>query len=413
MHDPYDDFRHLELPNGLTIYALHTPNLSFEVTHFIVHAGSYVESVERPGVAHFLEHVVCGTSGRTVAELDKLFKDEGGDFFANTDGKRTQYGFIAPIASSRFQEFVDLFGTAILNPKIEHVLERERAAILSEFGNVYQSEKDISFKLEVNAALYPGTSFATKLSTVGTKESVSSLSAADLNEFHRMHYVPRNITVVCAGGLSMDKIVAMLKHAGFANETENNIAPSRMRIQMPAAPLKTVVEGNFFTGDSSTNNSCDLAWLVNSDHIPMTLYTEILTQLLMDELRGNKKSIVYGTYATMQNFEDFFALFAIAENFPPEYESLVLEVMQEQVDAVSQYESLFATNRKARLLAFSVRDENIRGITESAVATLLKYGCLKSLRGLMDDIELVTFDDILNIVRQVRLERRLCVIERR
>ena len=412
MYDPYSLFENEVLLNGLRLHVLCVPEISFEIVTFIVHTGGFKDPASAPGLAHFLEHVVCSSSGRTVTEMSRFFGNEGGDFSANTDGKRTEYGFVAPISSPRFQEFADFFGTALLNPKFDTVVERERATILSEFGNRFKSEKDVSFKLALNSALYPGTPLATTLGGIGTKESVRSISTEQLYEHHKTHYVPKNISVVCVGGMSVREVVSMLERAGFDADVPHNEASGRQKFQMPKKPSKALLECNFADEGKVLNSTCAFHWLVEAEHIVVSFYTNIVSQLLMSALRGNDTSIVYGAHAEMEDLRDFIGLTVVAENFLPEYEKMVQAVMQEQVDAVPQYESLFNEDKRSRLLGFTMRDETLRSVSEDATRSLLKYGKIKSLKEYMGTIESVTFDDVINVARQVTNERRLIVFER-
>lgn len=400
------------LKNGLQVYVSHEPGVLFEHVRFAVRTGSFDEPTSAPGIAHFTEHVVCASSGRTTAEVSHFFEGEGADFTALTDSLSTVYGFSSALSSSRFQQFADFCGTSMLQPRFNHIIERERGAILSEFGQRYRSEKEILFELTERSILFHGTPLAKTLGALGTKESVKKLSIVDLYEYHHSHYIPQNISVVCTGGMDLDQVIAMLWHSGFCADFSGVSTPLKQYAPMPSELSKDLIEGDFTHDGVTTNSTCTWHWLVTSTHIPLQFYTKILTQLLMNALRGNALSVVYDARASFEEYRDFCELLVSADDFSAEHEAIVAEVMLRQMKEVTLQEHLFDQMKRAEILRFARYEYTLEQVCDGAVSSLMRFGKIKTMEEHRSEIEGVHFSDILAIVKQVRERKPLMVLER-
>ncbi len=410
MTDLYSQFKCITLENGLKVYVLEVDK-PFEIVRFIIHTGSFDESALTTGIAHFVEHAICAASGKTVSETVEFFGEEGADFTAFTNGHSTVYGFDSPITSSLFQEFMNFFGNAFFRLSFDKIIERERATIMSEFGTLYQSDAKMAFKIAESASLLKGTVWAGRLGALGTKPSVESTTLADLHSFRAKCYVPQNMSVIFAGGLNVQQLLKMLDQSGFSEKTTQDGDFVRQPIQSPKVPSTNKLVENLSHGSTSYSTHV-LHCLVKTTLPAISMYTRILNLLLMNELRGKQRSLVYGASSGYTNYRDFFDLTLHANHFPPEHEALVLKIMRKQITEVAYRDDIFAKIKKSGMLSFSRHDETLEDVCIRTVNDLSYFGKIKTLKDQMDDMLSVTFDEVLMIIEQMKRNRWLNVLER-
>jgi secreted Zn-dependent insulinase-like peptidase len=128
------EYRHLTLPNQLKVLLVSDPETDKSAAALAVYRGSFHEPDSRPGLAHFLEHMLfIGTE--TYPEVDSFqqyITANGGSSNAYTALDHTNYFF--DIKNSALAEGLDRFGHFFIDPLLSpEYVEREKNAVHSEY----------------------------------------------------------------------------------------------------------------------------------------------------------------------------------------------------------------------------------------------------------------------------------------
>ena len=121
LKSPNDDwaYRYLTLDNGLKLLLASDPNADKAAASLVVFRGSFHEPPERPGLAHFLEHMLfIGTEKYPEVDGYQAFiSANGGSANAYTAGDHTNYFF--DIDPAHFQAAMDRFAQCFISPKLD------------------------------------------------------------------------------------------------------------------------------------------------------------------------------------------------------------------------------------------------------------------------------------------------------
>lgn len=199
------EFNKTTLPNGLRVLTERHPQaLSATVGVWIV-AGSIYEQDSERGLAHLLEHMVFkGTARRTMHDIAVTMDSIGGQINAFTDREYVCYHakVLAEHAPLVLQLLCDLV-TAPLLKKTD--LEVEKGVILEEIKAIEDAPEELVEDLFIET-IWEGSRWGRSI--LGTPESVSALTAKDLQRFMQQHYTPRHVVVAAVGDVQHDAIVA-------------------------------------------------------------------------------------------------------------------------------------------------------------------------------------------------------------
>jgi predicted Zn-dependent peptidase len=189
------------LENGVQVMTEHMPGVRSAAVGVWVRQGSAHESDEDTGASHLLEHMVFkGTERRTAAQIAVALEGLGGSLDAYTSREHTSYQ--ARVLDEHVPEALDVLADLVLAPRIEQTdLDLEREVVLEEIAQVEDTPDDLVFELH-NASLWGGHSYGRSI--LGTKDSVSGMSAARLRELHSSRYAAPNLVVAAAGNVRHD-----------------------------------------------------------------------------------------------------------------------------------------------------------------------------------------------------------------
>ena len=209
------------LPNGMKYALLHngTPKDSV-VLRMRFDVGSFAETEDERGLAHFLEHMAFnGSKGVPEGEMIKLLERKGLAFGADTNAStgfdETIYQLDLPNASDDLVDtglmlMRETAGELTIDPA---AVDRERGIILSErrARDTYQLRDlvdQLAFQME-------GMRVATRI-PAGTEEVIRTAPAARIRGFYDRYYRPERATLVLVGDFDPAAVEAKIK-ARFAD----------------------------------------------------------------------------------------------------------------------------------------------------------------------------------------------------
>lgn len=205
------EVKKLKLANGLKVLIISDPHTHESGAALAVNVGSWDDPQERPGMAHFVEHLLfMGTEKYPEEEGYTRYLDEhGGSRNAFTMADRTVYMF--SVNNEGFIEALDRFGQFFICPLFNPSgVERECKAIHQEYcKNLFlDSWRMLSVKKELANNDHPFHSFS-----IGNAETLASISQDEVQEWYKNHYSANLMHLVIYSPLdieTLEKEVALL-----------------------------------------------------------------------------------------------------------------------------------------------------------------------------------------------------------
>lgn len=227
-------YKPLTLANGLRVLLISDPNSEQASAAMAVNVGQFDDPSSRPGMAHFLEHMLfLGTEDfPTAGEYSSFIQHYGGNHNAWTGTEHTCFFF--DIQADAFGEgltrFSQFFQKPLFNPDC---VEKERMAIESEFQmklkddtrRIYQVHKET-----VNPA-HPFSRFS--VGNLQTLHNDEGTLRDEVMAFYQAQYDAKRMTLCVLSPLSIDDLAEGVEHLFSGIQTGNAAA----RVELPSLYL--------------------------------------------------------------------------------------------------------------------------------------------------------------------------------
>ncbi len=223
-------------PNGITVLSERVPSVRSAAIGVWVRTASAHEPRPKMGVSHLLEHMVFkGTERRTAQQIALALESRGGSLDAYTSRDSTAYH--ARVLDSDLARALDVITDMVRRPTLrDQDLSLERQVVLEEISTVADTPDDEVFDLAYET-LWPTHPYGFQI--LGTKETVSALSADDLKNLHRRAYFPGNCIIAAAGNLTHEALLAEVERQGWFDGDGNGTA----LVAAPVPPVPPAVRG--------------------------------------------------------------------------------------------------------------------------------------------------------------------------
>ena len=206
-NDPRE-YRQLLLDNGLKVTLIHDADTEVAAASMDVAVGAGSDPADRPGLAHFLEHMLfLGTEKYPEPDAYSAFiQQHGGSNNAYTAFANTNYYF--EIDTAQLEPALDRFAQFFIAPLFsEDLVQREKNAVHSEFTGK-QREESLRFwsaRKQGFNPLHPMTGFTTgNLTTLEDREG--SNIRDELIALYQKHYSANIMSLAIIGNDSLDQL---------------------------------------------------------------------------------------------------------------------------------------------------------------------------------------------------------------
>jgi len=418
MWDPYAEFESATLSNGLTIHAAHWADRPWEVLGFLVHSGAEQDPVGLEGVAHFVEHLVLENARVPKKDICAFFANSGGSVkLGTTDYAGTSYRFWVPADKNFLTRALALFGHMLLLARLERFVEREREVIIGEFRQHFQHQFMYDLAARRRQALHTGDFLARFVRPLGTAESIRRISQLDLQLYYDAHYTPANMSVVGVGGISLADLVDLLSLSPFGVEKQGARTPFPVPVADVDSPTETRhvfrVSEQLRTESPFEVGAYGTCAKIPGDANPQALrvLADMLDEMLEEEVR-EKRAWTYHIDSSCSRYR-YFSEFSIeCDALSTKALDEIEEVIDGCIDALRSSEDLFARARSCALASTSMIDVTGKGVCEDALDDLTYRQRIISLAEVTHDLASVTMNDIRELLRWLRPERRWTLITR-
>jgi predicted Zn-dependent peptidase len=217
-------FQRTALPDGPRVISARLPGTRSLAVATYVLAGSRLESRERSGVAHFMEHLTFkGTQAYpTTRAVSEAIEGIGGMSNAATDRESTVYWTRIPVREA--ERAVQVLAELVVRPLLrDEDIARERDIIVEEIRSYRDDPAQYVFNL-FDEAFYGDSPLGWEIA--GDEESVRDLPAEAIRAFWAANYRAANTVVAVAGDLGHETAVDLVREAfGTGNGIASGFAP--------------------------------------------------------------------------------------------------------------------------------------------------------------------------------------------
>lgn len=233
---PNDNKRYhcFTLEQGLKVTLVEDPLCHKSACSLVVNTGSFDDPVERPGFAHFVEHLLFNGNRAypEPAALNNYVSQHGGHCNAWTGTEHSCYHF--DIQHDFFHHALDMFANMFIEPLFDQQgLEKEQAAIHSEYK---LKLKDDSRRIQQVHKETCNPNHPFHKFTVGNKHTLSDLPNRpvidELRQFFDAQYQAKYMTLAVVSKLPLIQVEQKIKACFDAVKSDNQqCAPSTKHIE--------------------------------------------------------------------------------------------------------------------------------------------------------------------------------------
>ena len=321
------------LDNGLTILSEEMNSVHSISLGFWFQVGSRDELPAEAGMSHFNEHMMFkGTPSVDAQTLSEKFDRLGARQNAFTSKEATCY--YSDFLDESLPEVFKLMSDMVLNASMdEEQCLTEREVVIEEIARSEDDPEDIAFELFCKS-LWPHHTLG--LSVAGTRESVGSFGSREARAYHKKHYTAQNCTIVAAGNVNHDELVALAeKYTAHMPQGETKNADMRKAPQSSASGqfnfTKETEQAHLFMGGACVSQRDEDRYAYAMANF---LLGGSMSSRLFQEVR-EKLGLVYAVYSFLQPYADtgFFGIYAGTR---PENTEKVVEVVRRELDKFAQ-----------------------------------------------------------------------------
>lgn len=211
------------LSNGIRIVTEQMEQSRSAAVCVYIGCGSRHEAPEQGGASHFIEHMLFkGTPTRSAAAIAEEMDGMGGQLNAYTTKEYTcvYAQALENHVAAAYEIICDMLTSPLMSPSDMAV---ERGVILEEISMYEDSPEDYCADL-LCESIWGEHSLGANI--LGTRQTVSALTADDLSRHMERFYVPERMTVSVCGRFPEEEIIALTeRYFGGRKNTGNPLHP--------------------------------------------------------------------------------------------------------------------------------------------------------------------------------------------
>jgi predicted Zn-dependent peptidase len=384
------------LPGGLRVVTEYIPSVHSASVGVWVNVGSRDEGRSVAGAAHFLEHLLFkSTPTRTAVDIAQAVDAVGGELNAFTAREHTCY--YAHVIDTDLDLAVDLVADVVLRGRcVADDVELERDVVLEEIAMRDDDPEDTLGDVFLSAMF---GAHPVGRPVIGSVDSVSQMTRAQLHSFHVRRYVPERMVVAVAGNVEHDQVVALVReHFGSKLVAGRKPVPHRKGTSrvggQPTLQLvnRDAEQTHLSLGVRTPGRHWDHRWALS---VLNTALGGGLSSRLFQQIRETR-GLAYSVYSTVDTFSDSGALSIYAACGPERFN----EVVRVTTDVLADVARDGITESECRIAKGSLRGGLVLGLEDSGSRmnrigrSELNYGEHRSIEDTLAKIGDVTLDEV-------------------
>jgi zinc protease len=227
-----EQFR-VQLKSGPVAYVVPDRELPLVNIVIYVHTGEYLEPVGKEGLAGMTGYLLArggaGTNSADQLEERLAFLAAG----LGSDISGTQGSVSMNLLSKDLDEGLGILRDVLFAPKFQ---DDKIALRKQQILQAMEQRNDDTSEIEAREAgfLAYGTNFWDN--HYSTKASIDSITRADIENFHKKYFVPKNFILAVSGDFDRDAMIAKLEKLFSGQNTQGDIKPTIPTNTVFAAP---------------------------------------------------------------------------------------------------------------------------------------------------------------------------------
>lgn len=386
------------LENGLCILMENIPYLRSATLGIWVKAGTYYETEQESGIAHFIEHMVFkGTKNRTVKDIANEFDEVGGQTNAFTS--KELICFYAKMLDTHVDKCINILADMVLNPLFDPKdIETEKNVVIEEVNLYEDSPEDITVDCLLEE-VFKGSPLGTNI--LGTPESISSFNRDMLFEYMDRNFRSENIVIAISGSFdredflkTVEKLFGHLKSNGTEEEPKEIGYTSTILLKE-----KDIEQNHLCIAFPGIRYQDERAYALAVMNI---IFGNGMSSRLFQKIREDY-GLAYSVYSFNAAYRDA-GIFGVATALNPENEEAVLNAVFEEMELMkAEGVSLAELNRsKEQLKANMIMSlESTSSRMNHIGKSQIMVGNIISHDEMIQKIDEVTLEDVHAITKQL------------
>lgn len=291
----FPDIARATTESGLEVNTIHFGHLPIVYLRLVIRSGDAQDPENLPGLAHFVAQMLKeGTNRRSSAELAEAVEFLGADLSVGSDEENV-YVMIQAL-EEHVDEAMAILAEVARHPRFSRQeLDRFKRRELNRLALSSQQPHYLA-RRTFYQHLYGNHPYA-HVDT--TPDAVRAITRADLQSWHRTHFVPNNAFLIAVGNVTPERVhEAANRH--FEGWRERDVP----EFEYPTPPTRDAREVIVVDRPPSTQSVIYVGNLAlersNPDFVPLSVANQVLggsaaSRLFMD-LR-EQRSLTYGAYS--------------------------------------------------------------------------------------------------------------------
>jgi zinc protease len=198
-----------KLSNGLTVLYSERPGLPLVAANLVLHAGSGINPVDRPGLASMTARMLQqGTTTRSALQIADRAADLGATL--NSGAGTDTTGISTRSLSRNFPDALELLADVALHPSFPQAeIERVRSERLTWIAQEKDEPSALATRVLTGALYGPRHTYG--YPDIGTTESIKTISREDLVHFWQQNYFPDDAALVVTGNIKLAALKPLLE----------------------------------------------------------------------------------------------------------------------------------------------------------------------------------------------------------
>jgi len=399
------------LKSGLNVVRIPMPALQSVTSLVLTNTGSRYEKAPEEGVAHFLEHMVFkGTENYPDPQILASTIDAiGADFNAFTSKEYT--GYYVKSASKYVGVALDVISDMLLKPLLKQEdIDREKGVIIEEI-NMYVDTPMYYISMLFERMMFKGSGLSHDI--LGSKETVSSMTTANFENFLTEWYGPGNLTVVIAGDdtiVNNDKILEDIEKYFTKKTTVRPIDKVAIDQHLSAKPISD--ERMHIEHRKTEQAHMIFGWpgLSRKDKrkevlaVLHTLFGSTMSSRLFSEVR-EKRGLCYYVRSDVDYYHDC-GVFGASAGVDPKRVHEAISVIIDEFDQIASGKKPVTAEELQRAkdhlfgkITLSLEDS--RGVAQYFGLESVLEGEIEDLEETLEKIKSVTIEQIQELVKEL------------
>jgi predicted Zn-dependent peptidase len=384
------------LPSGLRVVTDHIPHVESAAVGVWVDVGARHEAAEINGVAHLLEHMAFkGTATRSAQRIAEEIEAVGGSVNAYTSRENTAY--YARVLKADVPLAVDILSDILQHSTFDETeLERERAVIIQEIGQSYDTPEDLIFD-QMQEVLYPDQPLGRPI--LGTEALIKRIPRADIAGYMKRNYTTSGMVLAAAGNVD---------HAALVAQAETAFAEIGQGKPPEAAPAR------YAGGERYENRDFEQVHFTlgfdgvpygDPDYYAANVFSYLLgggmSSRLFQEIR-EKRGLVYSIYSFTSPYRDGGNFGIYAGTGETEVDELVPVLCGELHKAMTKIDAEELARTKAQMKAGLLMSlESTSSRCERLAQNMLIHGRVFTYQEIIDKIDAVDETAVVKVAQRM------------